>query len=47
MIQPVPDVQASIGPCPFKHGKEPTRGALKLGGLASIGPCPFKHGKRP
>ena len=36
---------ASIGPCPFKHGKGIPYHTLHFRSLASIGPCPFKHGK--
>ena len=36
---------ASIGPCPFKHGKSKKGWQETAIDKASIGPCPFKHGK--
>ena len=36
---------ASIGPCPFRHGKYIKLSTDKRSKLASIGPCPFRHGK--
>ena len=38
---------ASIGPCPFSHGKDGILGADHRPALASIGPRPFRHGKDP
>ena len=45
----IPDIVkrriASIGPCPFRHGKFGDGAGLPGLPGASIGPCPFRHGK--
>jgi len=36
---------ASIGPCPFRHGKPAKNRSSPQSWRTSIGPCPFRHGK--
>ncbi len=38
------DQDASMGPCPFRHGYLLIHGVLLHLLIASMGPCPFRHG---
>ena len=35
---------ASMGPCPFRHGYLLHNLTHRQSGIASMGPCPFRHG---
>ena len=41
------DSEASMGPCPFRHGYASRDCALAQSTTASMGPCPFRHGYSP
>ena len=43
-IQPELLIDASMGPCPFRHGYEVQMAFAYDTVSASMGPCPFRHG---
>ena len=46
MVQPVPDVQASMEPCLFRHGKGSRSSSSTPPRPALMEPCLFRHGKK-
>ena len=44
VVQTASSTNASMGPCPFRHGYDPSSRGKSAAGIASMGPCPFRHG---